>query len=442
MQVHTTMKNITLLSAALALIFASCRLFQGREAVMRVSPPFPGADVPFTEQLFSNDSDVVVRSPTGTRIHIPANSLEWADGSPVKGPLTLRYREFHDAWGILRAGIPMEVAGTDGKLRSAGMIDIRIGQEGRQARLRKDAGIDIQLAAYRRAEGFDLYHLPDDSAWTVVDTFATDVNSRKAEDLARLDDQTPDPGRFNPGSNSFRIDADTSMLPHMKALDGLLWKVDRKDANAAFRRARRIKWDRVDVTRLEGTGNRFRLDFKRTLLFMEGGGRTLEYSVTATPTKGGSGDGAALDRQLALYDTAYARWKRDYGRVVAEADLVNSFTINRLGIWNIDKLWNRDDITNREVRFDFESSKELKDKRIVVFAVYRSDNSVLPCRIWESREIGIPKDGEVDFVAVISDSTFAYVPAATLRAALAKNGKLVLASEVRKADQLPEMGGK
>ena len=40
------------------------------------------------------------------------------------------------------------------------------------------------------------------------------------------------------------------------------------------------------------------------------------------------------------------------------------------------------------------------------------------------------------------DSTFAYVPDATLRAVLAKDGELVLASEVRKADQLPEMGGK
>ena len=296
------------------------RLFRGRETVIRVCPPFAGADVADTEKMISNDSEMVVRTPTSTRIHIPANSLEWADGSPVKEPLNLRYREFHDAWGILRAGIPMEVAGSDGQLRSAGMIDIRIGQEGREARFRKDAGIDIQLAPYRRAEGYDLYYLPNDSSWTVVDTFATDVNSRKAEDLARLDDKTPDPGRFNPGSNSFRI--------------------------------------------------------------------------------------------------------------------------IRLGIWNIDKLWNRDDITNREVRFDFESSKELKDKRIAVYAVYRSENFVLPCRIWESREIGIPKDGEVDFIAVISDSTFAYVTAATLRAALAKDGELVLPSEVRKADQLPEMGGK
>lgn len=437
------MKNITLIAAGLALTVTSCRLFHAREHVIRVAPPIPGADVPFNTHNFSNDTDVVVHSPTGTRIRIPANALEWEDGSPAKGPLTLRYREFHDAWGILRAGIPMEVAGTDGTLRSAGMIDIRIGQEGRQARLRKDAGIDIQLASYQQAEGFDLYYLSKDSAWTVADTFATNPNRRKAEQLARLDGQSPDPGRFNPGSNSFRIEADTAQFPYLKALDGLLWKVDKRDVNADFRRARRIKWDKVDVTRLEGPGYRFRLDFK-TLLSVKGeSARRLEYSVVATPTRTGrGGDAAAIDRQLARYDSAYADWRRIYGRVAAEADMLNNFRINRLGIWNIDVLMKKDNFVSHEVRFDFESSKELKDKEIVVYAVYRSENSVLPHRRWQSRQVAIPKDGEVDFIAVINDTAFAYVPDATLRAALAKGGDILLSSERRRPEELPKMGGR
>jgi hypothetical protein len=437
------MKYITLAAAIIVLTIACCRLFRSRESAFRVEPPFRGADVPYTEHRFSNDTAIDVHSHTGTRIHIPANALEWADGSPAKGTLTLRYREFHDAWGILRAGIPMEVAGTDGRLRSAGMIDIRIGQDGRQARLRNNAGIDIQLAAYQRAEGFDLYYLSNDSAWTVVDTFATKDNRRKAERLAALEGQSPDPGRFNPGSNSFRIEADTNELPYMKPLDGLLWKVDRRDANADFRRARRIKWDKVDVTRLEGPGNRFRLDFKRYLYVAQGDARKLEYSVVATPTRGGrGGEAAAIDRQLARYDSAYADWRRVYGRVAAEADLVNSFRINRLGIWNIDILMKKEYLVNREVRFDFEASRELQDKDILVYAVYRSDNSVLPYRRWETKEVGIPQDGEVDFIAVINDSTFAYVPDTTLRNALATGGDILLPSKRRRAEELPKFSGR
>lgn len=436
------MKNITLIAAGLALTVASCRLFHAREHVIRVAPPIPGADVPFNTHNFSNDTDVVVHSPTGTLIRIPANALEWEDGSSAKGQLTLRYREFHDAWGILRAGIPMEVAGSDGRLRSAGMIDIRIGQDGRQAGLRKDAGIDIQLASYQRAEGFDLYYLSNDSAWTVVDTFATQDNRRKTDGLTRLDGQTPDPGRFDPASRNFRIEADTIELPYMKALDGVVWTVDRKDANAEFRRARRIKWDKVDVTRLEGEGHRFRLDFKRLMYFKGDETRKMEYSVIATPSVRGGNDAAAIDRQLALYDSAYAKWRRDRARIEAEADLVNSFRINKLGIWNIDVLMKKDYMVNKDVKFDFESLKELQNKEIVVYAVYRSDNSVLPYHRRESKKVGIPQDGEVDFIAVISDTAYAYVADATLRAALAKGGEILLSSERRKADELPKMGGR
>lgn len=437
------MKNITLTAAVVVLALASCRLFSGRERTFHVEPPIPGADVPYTEHTLSNDTDVVVRSPTGTRIHIPSNSLEWEDGTPVKGPLTLRYREFHDAWGILRAGIPMEVAGSEGRLSSAGMIDIRIVQEGRQARLRKDAAIDIQLAAYRRAEGFDLYYLSKDSAWTVVDTFATGDNRGKTQRLAQLDGQTPDPGRFNPGSNSFGIEIDTVEYPYMKELYGLVWKVAPRDANADFRRSRRIKWDKVEATRLEGPGLRYRLVFKRLMYVNRGEARKMEYSIVATPSRGGRGsDAAALERQLARYDSAYAQWKRTYARVEAEADLLNSFRIDRLGIWNIDILMKKENFVNRKILFDFEASKELQNKNILVYAVYRNDNSVLPYRRMDSKEIGIPQVGEVDFIAVISDTTFAYVPNATLRTALAKGGEVLLTSERRRAEELPKMGGR
>jgi len=436
------MKHITLLAATLLIGLAACRLFPGRDT-LRVAPPIPAADVPFTEHTLSNDTDVVVHSPTGTRIHIPANSLEWADGSPVTGPVTLRFREFHDAWGILRAGIPMEVAGSDGQLRSAAMIDLRIGQDDRQARLRNNAGIDIQLATYQRAEGFDLYYLDGDSRWTVVDTFATRPNSRKADRLAQLDAATPDPGRYNPRSNRFLIEADTIEFPYMKPLHGLRWQVAPRNADAAFRRARRMAWEKVEATRLEGPGRRFRLRFTRYQSFPEGNARKTEYSVVATPVGRGRGnDGAELDRRLAQYDSAYADWRRDYGRTTGQADLLNEFRINRLGIWNLDILFKKDDFVMRDMKFDFEASKELASQRLIVYAVYESANSVLPFNRWETQPVAIPKEGRVSFFTVLNDTSFAYVSDATLRAALAKGGEILLPSERRRAEELPKLGGR
>lgn len=161
------MKNCWYL-IAIAVVATSCSTPSKKETHRTVAklppyvvPPVPTADVPFETYTFQAEQGTKVAYKTGTQIEIPANALLDEKNKPVKGKVTLSYREFHDALDVLVSGIPMQYdsAGTKQSLQTAGMFDIRASQEGKNLRLAKGKEMHVRMASWQPDADYNFYSL-------------------------------------------------------------------------------------------------------------------------------------------------------------------------------------------------------------------------------------------------------------------------------------------
>lgn len=83
-------------------------------------------------------------SRSGTMINIPPNALIYEDGTPVKGEVDVRYREFRDVADFIATDIPM-LYDHQHQFESAGMFEMEANQGDRSVFLKKDAFVDVEF---------------------------------------------------------------------------------------------------------------------------------------------------------------------------------------------------------------------------------------------------------------------------------------------------------
>jgi hypothetical protein len=101
---------------------------------------------------------------SGTKISIPANSLQSEIGTPVQ----LKIREFPDKASVFLAGIPMDY-GDNYAFESAGMIEIRAEKDGESILLDDNKPMEVSMAMYKSPDGFQFWKL-DESKREWVET--------------------------------------------------------------------------------------------------------------------------------------------------------------------------------------------------------------------------------------------------------------------------------
>jgi hypothetical protein len=101
----------------------------------------------------------------------------------VQGELTLRYREFHSAFDLLWAGIPMDitVGGKKGQLESDGMFEIQAVQNGQLLQLAPGKRIKVRLAGRHSGRAMQHYYLDGKNGWVQLPTPAAEVPAPPAE---------------------------------------------------------------------------------------------------------------------------------------------------------------------------------------------------------------------------------------------------------------------
>jgi hypothetical protein len=104
----------------------------------------------------------------GATVELPANAVTDANGNPVKGSFTLKYKEFKNPADIVFSGIPMTYnngKGDDMNFSSVGMYDMRAVQNGKQLKLNKPAEVDFSCT--EKAPGVAFYEMDDETGkWT------------------------------------------------------------------------------------------------------------------------------------------------------------------------------------------------------------------------------------------------------------------------------------
>lgn len=407
--------TIIILSTTFGLVI-SCN--QTNKSVYRqaIQPPMPGADIPFDRYNLSANSGLSINRHTGTRITIPPDAFVDAAGRPVSGPVEFRVREFHGPSDMLRAGIPMSVDSTrSGFLQSAGMIEMRAMAGGQPVDIRQGKNIEVELAGYRSPDGYRLYQLEDDKNWKTRDTFTTIPNSdkfRMLDSLATIRrNEHPDSARYFDIDMTLEEGSDFIMKRHRT------WKLAMLENRRRFNEAMRVQWNRVYIKPIDARRQRYRLEFKKSMQ-LEGQKEKVEsYSVIATPVIAMS-DSTRFAADLKKYEALLLKLDKADSMARRQADLLNRFSVNRLGVWNIDKLLKNDDLQFCQIIPDFMDEDIPNVEKIELLMMLEDDNTVIRIGRQEWKKIPFQKGRRVSMVAVLSGEQVAYYSSTSISNAL------------------------
>ena len=333
---------------------------------------------------------------------------------------------------MFRSGVPMQVAQTNDILESAGMIDIRVYQNNEALVLKDGQNVEIDLASYKQAEGYDLYYLENDQRWSVTDTFKTVINPLKQRIKDSLAAISISPTDTTTPEEEFVFDLyiDTVNSPELKALHGLSWRIPAQFVDAKLRSSMRVHWNKVSVETVNKRKQQYKLVFERSLYVSDYDSLTTQkFSTPAEPFlsgKGGRKSRKNFKNQIAEFEAAIERLKQAEARIAKQAELVNQFKVNRFGIWNIDKVTSEQDYTTISVRFDFEQMKDVDPDAIVVYALYKEINTVIPYTKSSWKNIRFPVRGNMRLIAVLSDKKAAVVEDSEIRNVVSISGNNIL----------------
>jgi len=386
----------------------------------RIKPPVAARDIPFQTFEFNADSGILIHTETGTFIAIEAGSLADSSGKPVNGKVELKFREFHDAQSIYAAGIPMDV---DGKnyLKSAGMLEIRAFQDNRKLGFQKGKSAQVQLASYQNPSGYQLYYFEGDNQWQETDSFQTVNNKGKHDGLTNLN-----------GNNSaeqdefayFEFATNLEYAEYLKPYKKIEWRIKKADIDQVFLDAMRINWDEVKVVPADKKGEDYTLLFSLEWQTEDDKKILRTFTCYATPVKSGTrkviGDMHTRDAESAAL---YVKMEEDRIMFQKQADLLNSFRISRMGIWNVDILMKIDNGIKKSVQFDFQKDLKIDQENLRFFLLFQRNNAVINYskKNW-SEVIFDPKD-EMTIMIVLPGGKILEVDSKQISEKIAKDGK-------------------
>jgi hypothetical protein len=99
--------------------------------------------------------------------------------------------------------------------------------------------------------------------------------------------------------------------------------------------------------------------------------------------------------------------------------MLNSFTSNGFGIFNIDKLENTNVLAKVDASFDFEDDINAKMNKVKIMMICENQNTVLTYNAFDWDELPV-LDDDVELVAVLPNGTFAYVSSDSFKATVRK----------------------
>lgn len=359
-----------------------------------VRAPIPAKDVPFNEFAADADSAVSITTETGSFIKFDPSSFETMKGASVRGKILFKVREFHNADELFRSGIPMSTdEGRNNFLQSAGMIEVRAFQEGQELKLKSGKEGYIELAGFRSSDGYQLYQLGDDVRWRVTDSFRQSVNERKRNRLKELEGMM-----VEASDDAFEIAADLSEVPNLKPYKGLTWRPVSVVSKGSLdlQTAARMSWDSVKVYPADKKAKNFRLVFIKHLYGTEKDTRK-EWSIIARPSLNGRSMDAILKEDARIQQLI----EEEKQRMAKQAEMVNAFRINQMGIWNVDKIMKLENTINVAVSFDFASTLDADIQKVVVYMLFDDDNSVITLLPKDWKNVVIPQNKQIRFVAML-----------------------------------------
>lgn len=302
-----------------------------------ISPPLAQANIAQDSYTVDADSATTIDYTSGSKISIPAGAFHDEKGNPVKGKVTLKYREFHDQKDIFLSGIPMiyDSAGDKFVFESAGMMEITAYQDGKSLNTNPDKPIRVDMVSNTKEDRYNTYYLDTvekkwinlnqanldpaqfkqqsqtgDTARSIatnkaielqedqlssnpaLDKYAQEVK-RAAVAVKAVEKEKPMPiAKADNTKTKFHIVLDTLEFPELSAYKGIRFQVkDEKDFDQA---SAKIEWEDVKLKKLSG------IDYEVT--FSKG---SKVFKLVATPVV----DDKNMAESKKMYDKKFAEYQ-------------------------------------------------------------------------------------------------------------------------------------
>ena len=388
----------------------------------KIEAPLVGSALAFELYAYKQDTSIRIATPKGTVIDIEPNTFAHANGSTVSNQIIIKVREMHKANDIFKSGIPMSVdAARKDFLQSGGMLEIRAFDNNEELVIANGKSIDVALAHFKPSNGYSLYHLNEHQNWQVNDTFVVQKNERKRSGLEKIIRFLKNPIKQNrqASNNEFEIVANVKESPHLRAFQNQKWKIEDGTDPEMVQRAMRMSWDDVVIKPINIKQKIYKLTFTRLLTVRGSGEESKSLTVQASPVNAGD---SAFAKQLDNYDQTIVRMNDERLRLQAEADMVSRFRIRQMGIWNIDKIINKEDLVTVSVKFDFEKEVDALVNHIKLFVLHEDDNSVIYYLPQDWKNIRLSKVKRNSLIAVLPGNRVAVVDANTVKSKMQMGG--------------------
>ena len=385
----------------------------------KIEAPLVGSSLAFDLYAYKQDTSIRIATPKGTVINIEPNTFAHANGTAVSNQIIIKVREMHTANEIFKSGIPMSVDGARKDfLQSGGMLEIRAFDNKEELVIANGKSIGVALAQYTASGGYSLYHLNENQNWQVNDSFVVQKNERKRNGLAKIFDFFKNPSR-QAVNNEFEIVANVKESPQLRAFQNQKWRIIDGTNPKMVQTAMRMSWDDVVVNPVNLKQKIYRLTFTRALTVQGSGEQNKSLTVQASPVNVSD---TAFAKQLINYEETIVKMNNEKLRLEAEADMVSSFRIRQMGVWNIDKIMNKDELTSVSLKFDFEKELDPYVHHIKLFVLHEDDNSVIYYLPQDWKNIKLSKVKRNSLIAVLPGNRVAVVDANTVKSKMQMGG--------------------
>jgi hypothetical protein len=258
----------------------------------------------------------------------------------------------------------------------------------------------------------------------VSDTFIVKQNQRKANALNKIAEFLKKPflKKTPIAHDEFELVADLKESPHLRSFQNQKWKIVDGTDPEIVDRFMRLNWDDVVVSKVNNKKNNYQLEFTRSITVLGIGEEKRSFTLIASPVLTSD---TSFTKQLLDYEKTIASMKDEKIRLQAEADMVSSFRIRQMGVWNIDKIMKNEDLAIVSINFDFEKKIDLLVNQVKLFVLFEEDNSVIYYLPQDWNKVRLSKTKRTSLVAVLPDNKVAVVDAKEVSAKL-KNGNAKL----------------
>lgn len=330
---------------------------------------FKGFDVAPKKHSLNAEDAHTLDFESGTQIRIPENTFVDAEGKPVKGAVSVDYREFHSIADVLASGITMnyDSAGTTFGFESAGMFELRANQNGKEVFIDKSKKIEIDLASYKEG-AYNFYYLEEtpqvatltspftqkayaqrtarNDQWRLLQSSTLPTNNtQKQQAMDSLDQLIPEapvmPEILKEDDLVLDFELNVADFPALKEFEGVIWvyagsnakEEDPKQNEWIFSH----NWSNIQLKNYDAAQLKYEL-------VLSGGGKN--FSTIIRPALKGKSLKKAqrqFAKKMADYEkkskeeaTQIAAAKAEKQRRASQANFKRSFSLQNLGIYNCD----------------------------------------------------------------------------------------------------------